>query len=194
MAGLNITDAELAELLKLRRKDLNITDEVLQNEVTAEVSKAAIQAVDQIKDTVEDTIVKVAKNITVQNAIHREEMVKVAEEHTRKILAVSAMEAQNGPGLYLTAGCACIMLALIIYVACQLRGMKKELTEHYHEQFEDQGVEQVLHIKNPMRDQSKVPHQQLGGIPGAVHHLAPPPHIRNQGYNSQTEESICLDM
>ena len=123
--------------------------------VTKEVSKAADVAVNQIKNQVEQTITRVAQDITLQN---QRNLV-----HQRTI-AISALEAQNGPGIYLIAGCGCIILCMIIYVACLLRGMKGQLDCH------EEPVEQILHIKNPMRSKGgEIPHTQM------TNSLAPPP-------------------
>ena len=147
--------------------------------MTAEVNRAAGVAVNQIKSSVEQAIVKVAKDIQVQNQIQTQ----VAIQRQREI-AQTALEASNGAGLYLTAACGCVILCMIIYVACMLRGMKGKLDMDY----EDQGVEQILHIKNPMKPKvpkGDVPHMQMDNS------LAPP--ARGGGYASGTDVSM-VDM
>ena len=131
--------------------------------VTKEVSKAADVAVNQIKNQVEQTITRVAQDITLKNQVNLEQ---------QRTIAISALEAQNGPGLYYLAACFFVMLCLVIYVACMLRGMKGQLDCGY----EDQGVEQILHIKNPMKSKGgENPLTQM------TLSLAPPPKGRDGG-------------
>ena len=137
---------------------------------TAEVGKAVADvAVKKIKDEVQQTIVKVAQDITRQNQ---------ANQANQRYLAVSALEAQNGPGLYIIATVGVIIFCMLIYVAYTLRGMRIDMG------YEDQGVEQILHMKtgNPKKKQ----------VRPSSNGLAPPP--RHGDYNGSGTDCSMVDI
>ena len=137
---------------------------------TAEVGKAVADvAVKQIKEEVQQTIVKVAQDITRQN---------YQNQANQRHLAVSALEAQNGPGLYIIAAVGVIIFCMLIYVAYTLRGMRIDLG------YEDQGVEQILHMKtgNPKKNQ----------VRPSSNGLAPPP--RRGDYNGSGTDCSMVDV
>ena len=138
---------------------------------TAEVGKAVADvAVKQIKEEVEQTIVKVAQDITRQNQ---------ASQLNQRYVALSALEAQNGPGLYIIAAVGVIIFCMLIYVAYSLRGMRVDMG------YEDQGVEQILHMKTGNPRKKNQVHPSSNG-------LAPPP--RHGDYNGSGTDCSMVDV